>query len=289
MISELKRVAIIGLGLIGGSIGVGLKQNRLCADVVGYAPHHGPQALQLGLIDRYVSSAQEAAEGADLVVIATPPSMVIQTIELIAPRLKKTAVVTDVASTKAEIVSGVLAMLSGRGSINLFERFVPGHPIAGAETNGPVAANPKLFDGASVILTPTDQTQVSAIALVQSVWEQLGANTQIMTATEHDRCFALVSHLPHFVAFALAHAMATQSDGDQLLKAAGAGLRDTTRIAASPPELWIDIFEQNAVAMLAAIDGYQQSLDAMKKNLGSGSYAALAEQLRVAGEWRKQG
>ena len=287
MISELKHVAILGLGLIGGSIGAAIKRSGFSAEVVGYAPHHGPQALQLGLIDRYVLSALEAVEGADLVIIATPPSLVIATIEAIAPNLKKTAVLTDVASTKHSIVQGVFSMLEQQGHREFIGRFVPGHPIAGAETNGPVAANPNLFQGANVILTPTDQTQVTALALVQGLWAALGAKTQIMSASEHDRCYALVSHLPHFAAFALAHSLATQNDADQLLKAAGSGLRDTTRIAASAPELWVDIFEQNKPALLAAIDSFEQSLGAMKATLHSGSYAQLANQLKLASDWRR--
>lgn len=287
MMEQCNRVAIIGLGLIGGSIGAGLKQRGFNGEIVGYAPHHGPQALQLGLIDRFTLSAQEAVEDADLVVIAIPPSMIARTIALLAEHLKQTAVLTDVGSTKAAVIEGVAAALSDLNCGDLMDRFVPGHPIAGSEENGPVAANPHLFRDATVILTPLEHTQSAATARVQQLWSLLGAQTQFMTAADHDRRYALVSHLPHWAAFALAHTLATQADAGQLLEASGAGLKDTTRIAASAPQLWADIFSQNKAAILASIDVYQQSLDAMKSDVMANDYEALAQKLSAAANWRR--
>ena len=287
MIEQCNRVAIIGLGLIGGSIGSGLKQSGFVGEIVGYAPHHGPQALSLGLIDRFTVTAQEAVVDADLVVIATPPSLIVETISLLACSLKDSAVVTDVGSTKASIVQAVSVALNNSNYGGLIARFVPGHPIAGSEENGPVAANPALFCGATVILTPIEQTLPWAIAKVQQLWSVLGARTQLMTPADHDRRYALVSHLPHWAAFALAHALATQADANHLLAASGAGLKDTTRIAGSTPQLWVDIFSQNKTAILASIASYQRSLDAMKHDVMEDDYAALADKLRTASEWRR--
>ena len=287
MIEQCNRVAIIGLGLIGGSIGAGLKQSGFSGEIVGYAPHHGPQALSLGLIDRFTSTAQEAVQDADLVVIATPPSFIALTIGLTASHLKETAVLTDVGSTKSSIIEGVRATLNNSNLGGLMARFVPGHPIAGSEENGPVAANPGQFCDATVILTPIEQTLPSSIAKVQQFWSLLGARTQFMTPADHDRRYALVSHLPHWAAFALAHALATQIDAGHLLAASGAGLKDTTRIAGSAPQLWADIFSQNKSAILASIALYQRSLDAMKNDVIADDYAALAEKLSTASKWRR--
>ena len=287
MIEQCSRVAIIGLGLIGGSIGAGLKQSGFIGEIVGYAPHHGPQALGLGLIDRFTATAQDVVQDADLIVIAVPPSLIAQTISSIAGYVKPSATLTDVASTKVSIIDEVFALLSGSNHRDVVERFVPGHPIAGSEENGPVAANALLFRDAVVILTPHQHTQLTAIKAVQQLWSQLGAQTQFMSAADHDRRYALVSHLPHWAAFALAHALATQTDAAQLLAASGAGLKDTTRIAGSEPNLWRDIFSQNKTAILRSIELYQKSLDALGKDLRSDDYEALTEKLNVAAKWRR--
>lgn len=287
MIEHCSRVAIIGLGLIGGSIGAGLKLSGFSGEIVGYAPHHGPQALSLGLIDRFTSTAQEAVKDADVVVIAIPPSFIAQTICMVAGDLKATAIVTDVGSAKASIINEVNASLQETNNSDLITRFVPGHPIAGSEENGPVAANPQLFRGAVVVLTPDQHTQPTALLTVQQFWSLLGAQTQCMSPADHDRRYALVSHLPHWAAFALSHALATQTDSDQLLAASGAGLKDTTRVAGSEPNLWCDIFSQNKTAILASMESYQQSLDAMSRDLRLGDYDALIEKLNVASKWRR--
>jgi prephenate dehydrogenase len=279
----LGRVAILGLGLIGGSIGAAIKQRGLASRVIGYSPHHGSDALAHGLIDELALSNEHACKDADLVVIAVPPSAIAPTLIQIGSALLPTAVVTDTGSTKSKLMAQAQVALG-----SAYARFIPGHPIAGSEQSGPFAANAQLFNLARVILTPDPKfADPKCVQTVQNFWTSIGASTQILDAQVHDRQYALVSHLPHWVSYALAATLAHQTDASQLAQAGGAGLRDTTRIAGSSGALWVDISEQNREPLLAAITQFQGELAALKLALQVGDSQTLVALFNDASMWRK--
>ncbi len=280
---KLGRVAILGLGLIGGSIGAAIKQRGLASHVIGYSPHHGSDALAHGLIDELALSNEHACKDADLVVVAVPPSAIAPTLKQIRSTLSPTAIVTDTGSTKSAIMVQAQVALG-----SAYARFVPGHPIAGSEQSGPLAANARLFETARVILTPDKKlADLHCVQAVQDFWTALGARTYILDARVHDRQYAWVSHLPHWVSYALAATLAHQNDAAQLAQAGGAGLRDTTRIAGSSPALWVDIGEQNREPLLAAITEFQAELEAIKTALAAGDTQTLSALFSDAARWRK--
>ncbi len=250
---RLARVAIVGVGLIGGSFALALRRAGGAARIVGADRdlQSLERAVALGVIDTAAESASEAAEGADLVFVAVPVRAMGPVLHDISLGLAPHAVVTDAGSTKTEVARTAREELRER-----FPRFVPGHPIAGRESSGVEAAVPDLYRGARVVLTPTGATQDDALALVKTCWEACGARVATMEPEAHDRIFAAVSHLPHVLAFALVSEIASRADGADLLGFAAGGFRDFTRIAASSPEMWRDIALANREALLAELDRY---------------------------------
>ena len=250
---RLSRVAIVGVGLIGGSFALALRRAGGAARIVGADRdlQSLERAVALGVIDTAAESASEAAESADLVFVAVPVRAMGPVLHDISLGLAPHAVVTDAGSTKTEVARTAREELRER-----FPRFVPGHPIAGRESSGVEAAVPDLYRGARVVLTPTAGTQDDALALVKTCWEACGARVATMEPEAHDRIFAAVSHLPHVLAFALVSEVASRADGGDLLGFAAGGFRDFTRIAASSPEMWRDIALANREALLAELDRY---------------------------------
>ena len=250
---RLARVAIVGVGLIGGSFALALRRAGGAARIVGADRdlQSLERAVALGVIDTAAESASEAAESADLVFVAVPVRAMGPVLHDISLGLAPHAVVTDAGSTKTEVARTAREELRER-----FPRFVPGHPIAGRESSGVEAAVPDLYRGARVVLTPTAGTQDDALALVKTCWEACGARVATMEPEAHDRIFAAVSHLPHVLAFALVSEIASRADGGDLLGFAAGGFRDFTRIAASSPEMWRDIALANREALLAELDRY---------------------------------
>jgi prephenate dehydrogenase len=254
---RVKTLAVIGVGLVGGSLALALRRAGAVGSVVGY--DRDPQALErataLGVIDSASASASEAAKGAELVVVAVPVRAIGPVLHDVALSLSPEAVVTDVGSTKGEV-----ARIAGEELRDRFPRFVPGHPIAGRETSGVDSAVPDLFRAARVVLTPEARTAPDAVDLVKACWEAAGARVATMAAERHDRIFAAVSHLPHILSFALVSEIAGREDAADLLGFAAGGFRDFTRIAASSPEMWRDIALQNRAALLGEIDRYAARL-----------------------------
>ena len=250
---RLKSVAVVGVGLIGGSFALALRKAGAVSRIVGV--DRDRQALEraaaLGVIDTAADSASEAASRADLVLVAVPVRAIGPVLHDVALGLGPDAVVTDAGSTKADIVATAAQELRAG-----FARFVPGHPIAGREASGVDAAVPDLFRGARVVLTPEAATAPEATALVRACWEACGARVTEMPAAAHDRIFASVSHLPHLLAFALVSEIVSRPDAAELLGFAAGGFRDFTRIAASSPEMWRDIALANREALLEEIDRY---------------------------------
>lgn len=278
----INRVAIIGLGLIGGSIGKAIRLHGLAGQVVGFAGEdHGQQALALGLIDEVAPSLADAVSSADLVIVATPVTVVPSVFEHIARHLGEQAIITDCASTKASVVLAARQYLGAA-----FGRYVPGHPIAGSEFSGPTAAREGLFEGKRWLFSPVNRAQERHVDGLMDLVRGFGARPAILDAAEHDALFAEYSHAPHALVYALCLAVADGPHADRLADLAGAGFRDTTRIGASSPSLWADILFDNAEPTLASLGRVRQALDEVAAVLASGDKTALQAVVARASDWR---
>jgi len=268
----LRRLVVVGPGLIGGSFALAHKARAGVAEVVGLgrSPASLERALALRIIDRIALDAQEALAGCDLVLIAAPVAQTGTILAALAPFLERSTVVTDAGSTKASVVTAARAALGQR-----IGQFVPAHPIAGGETSGPDAARANLFEARTVILTPLAENSPAVIGLVDAAWRDCGATVVTMTPEGHDTALAAVSHLPHVLAYALVAHVAAARDGARNLALAGSGFRDATRIAASNPEMWRDIVLANRDAVLAQMDGYGALLETLRDLIAKGDGAAL--------------
>ncbi|MGC8784860.1 MAG: prephenate dehydrogenase [Armatimonadota bacterium] len=240
------RLCIIGVGLIGGSLGMAVRQRELAHHVVGVGRNAErlQVALQAGAIDEATTSLQDGVTDADVVVVCTPVGLIVPTIRLFQQWLSPKCVVTDVGSVKSTIVQQATDLLG--------ERFVGGHPMAGSEQTGVHNARADLFEGTSWALTPTEKTSPHALQKVTALAQGVGAQVITADPNEHDRAVALTSHLPHALALALVH-VAENTPYPQLI---GGSFRDGTRVAASSPELWRDIFLHNREHVLWAIDEF---------------------------------
>lgn len=272
-------IAVIGLGLIGGSIAGAALQKGVAQRVIGYDPFVGERALELNLVSEIATSAQAAVKDAELVVFAVPPSQIVATLNECVGHVSPSALLTDVASTKLAISNYVL--------VHKLNNFVPAHPIAGSEKNGPDAALTTLLNGAKVVLCPLPINSVEVTQRVGQFWSLLGARLQTMRADDHDRTYALVSHLPHWIAFALAHCLSEQRDAADLQQLSGAGLKDTSRIAASSAQLWADISVENKQELLSAIASFQGSMTQLQLALESNNKPALELIMHQAKAWRE--
>ena len=264
------RLSILGVGLLGGSIGLAVKAAGIPASIVGYG-HRATtlrRARETGAIDESASSSNEAVAGADLVVLCTPVGLFEELLTQIAPALKSGAVVTDVGSTKRSVVELAERLLPS--SVH----FVGSHPMAGSEKRGVEYARADLFQGARCILTPTGKTDPAALESVDQFWQKLGMQTERMSPQEHDRRICDVSHLPHAVAAAL---VAMQDDN--ALPLAGKGFLDTTRIAGGDGALWRDILQDNRDNLLDSIARLKKTLDRLERMLDPSQRDALAKWL----------
>ena len=247
-----RRLAILGTGLIGGSIGLGAR--RASIEVVGYDtdPRSLDAALERGAITAAAASPEEAAAMADLVVLATPVDLIPDLCTRLSGAVSKDAVVTDVGSAKALVVE--------RGVTSFGSRFVGGHPMAGSERHGITAASHDLFDGAWWILTPTEEISLDAYSMVSDVVFSLGARPVSLAPSIHDSLVARLSHVPQLAASAIVELAAAVGSKDALLGLAGAGFRDVTRIAASDPDLWVAIVRTNTRSVLEGLAGLEDRI-----------------------------
>jgi prephenate dehydrogenase len=276
-------VAVVGTGAVGGSIAGSLRARGLAREVRGLDPANAALACSLGLVDRAVGSLAEALDGAQWVVLAAPVPVnrALLADPVLRERLAPDAVLTDVSSTKASIVAAARAGLGAR-----LGRFVASHPIAGGDRGGPRAAKVDLLEGAHVIVCPTDDCDADALALTEATWAALGARVARMAPDHHDRLFAEVSHWPHAVAFALSASVGQGALADDARRYHGAGLRDTTRVGGSPPELWAGILLDNAGPTLDAARAFRAELDRIERAIAAGDRAALVEALARGAGWR---
>jgi prephenate dehydrogenase len=280
---KFKKVVIFGVGLIGGSFALALRKAGAVGEVVGFgrAQANLTQALDLGIIDRVGVDIPAEVGDADLILLATPVGQMAALMALIAPHLGAHTLVTDGGSTKTDVVHHAYAEFGDKIS-----RFVPAHPIAGAEQSGAAAAGAELYVGKKVILTPLPENAASAVARVQFAWQTCGANVHMLSYDQHDAVFAAVSHLPHLLAFALVHDLAQRENRELLLSFAASGFRDFTRIAASSPEMWRDICIANREALLKELKIYIAELNRISLALEEADASQLQQTFHAARELR---
>ena len=279
----IDKLVVIGVGLIGGSLACALRKARWVREIVGVGRGLAnlEAALELGVIDSYSQDAARAVADADMVVIGATLGSTAEILETIAPVLGVATVVTDVGSTKADVIVAARATLGVH-----FPRFVPGHPIAGTEMSGAAAAFAELYVDHHIILTPLVDTDADALARVQAMWEATGAQVSRMAVEDHDRVLAATSHLPHMLAFTLVDMLATASDADDIFAFAAGGFRDFTRIASSSPEMWRDIALTNREALLTMCENFSVRLDHLMQALRDGDGATLERSFQRAKEAR---
>jgi prephenate dehydrogenase len=277
------RLAVIGVGLIGGSFALALKQARLASHVVGAgrSPANLRLALERGAIDSIAKDAAAAARDAELVLVAAPVAQFPEIFRSLEP--PPGAIVTDAGSTKRDVVAAARKALGAR-----IAQFVPGHPIAGAEKSGAAAASAELFRGRRVVLTPLEENPRELVDRVEKLWSACGANVTRMGAEEHDSVLAAVSHLPHVLAFALVHEVAQRANAEQLFSFAAGGFRDFTRIASSHPEMWRDICVANRDRLLWELEKYGSKLAHLRSLLEKGDGPGLERLFGEAREARDQ-
>jgi prephenate dehydrogenase len=284
---HFNRAVIIGVGLIGGSLGMIIRRKGLASSVVGVGRRveNLKTAVTVGAIDRYVVDPKDAVNDADLVILATPVDTYERHLKEWASCLQPGAIVTDVGSVKGELVERAeRAMPAG-------VHFVGGHPIAGKEKTGAAAGSEELFAGRRCILTPTKQTDSQALDRIQSLWQEAGAVVLTMDPHLHDKILGAVSHLPHVAAFALMNALIdirAQVPELDLAGHSGGGLRDTTRIAASSPEMWRDIFLWNRENVVDCIGAYERSLGELRELVQNGDAAGIEKILERAKKEREK-
>jgi prephenate dehydrogenase len=281
------QAVIIGVGLIGGSVGMILRGKGLASTVVGVGRRveNLKTAVNVGAIDRYVVDPKEAVKDADLVILATPVDTYERHLNDWASCLRPGTIVTDVGSVKGDLV------VQSERRMPAGVHFVGAHPIAGKEKTGAAAGSEDLFTGRRCIMTPTRQTDPQALEQVQSLWQAAGAVVLTMDPYLHDKILGAVSHLPHVAAFALMNALVdirTQVPGLDLAGHSGGGLRDTTRIAASSPEMWRDIFLWNRDNVVAWIRAYERSLGELRQLIQTGDAAGVEKMLERAKEEREK-
>ena len=262
MNSTFKKVCIIGLGLIGGSIGLAMKRSKISNQIIGFARSNSTlkRAIELGLVDKVKDNLEDAVNDCDLIILATPLSTFKKLVEEMSPFLKKDCIITDTGSAKLSVIEDL------RGILPNNVEFIPGHPIAGTEESGPDAGFAELFDNRWCILTPTEENSSNAIDLIKEFWESIGSKVEIMDPLHHDKVLAITSHIPHLIAFNIvgtANNLANVTEKEVVKYSAG-GFRDFTRIAASDPKMWSDIFTYNSEAVLEMLELFSDDLAKLK-------------------------
>jgi len=276
------KLAVVGVGLIGGSFALALKQAKLATQVVGVGRNAAnlKLALERGAIDSIAPDPATAARGADLILVATP---VAQFPSVFASLADAKALITDGGSTKRDVIAAARKALGKKVA-----QFVPAHPIAGAENSGVGAASAELFRNRRVVLTPLRENSKPDIAKVEAAWSACGARVSRMDPEEHDAVLATVSHLPHVLAYALVHGVAKRNNSEQLFSFAAGGFRDFTRIASSHPEMWRDICLANRDRVLQELKSYANELGSIRKLIQKGDAAGLEKVFAAAREARNK-
>ena len=278
MPQKINRVTIIGVGLIGGSLGLALKEKKIAKKITGVGRREESLkiAQEMHEVDEATTDLVSGVKEADLVVIATPLDLTVETFKKILPHLKKGCVVTDVGSVKGPILKRIDHPF-----------FIGGHPLAGSEKRGPQAARVDLFREATVVLTPVEKTDEKALALVKGMWQDLEAKVLFLDCEVHDRLVAFTSHLPHILATSLTNLIGEVAEKEKrVLSLMGEGFRDTTRIAASPPNMWKEICLANREELSKAIKKFKEILSEMEEALSKEEGDKLLHKFEKAKETR---
>jgi len=287
MAAMFEQLGLIGCGLMGGSFALAMKRAGLVKRVVGYSksPSTTQRAMQMGVIDVEAPSALLAVSGADIVLVAVPVSATEATFKAIRHLITSNMLIMDVGSTKRDVVDAARRVL--RDHVGCF---VPCHPITGKEVSGVDHADPDLYQGRQVILTPIERTQVGHLKKAEELWTALGCHVQQMAPDSHDAAFAAVSHLPHLMAFALMHGITTQARGAEFLGLAGPGFRDFTRIAAADPKVWRDILMANKHELVEQSRVFERAMHDMLQLVEEGKAdeleAVIAAASQSRADWR---
>ncbi len=268
------KLAVVGVGLIGGSLALALKEAGAVGEVIGIGRGLAnlEKALELGVVDRYTQDLAEGVADADLVFLATPVLTLAQVAAAAAPHMKPGAVLTDGGSVKASVAEAIEPLMPEG------VHFVPGHPIAGTENSGAEAAFATLYHGRRCIITPTEKTDAAALDLVTRVWKTAGSEVVLMDVIKHDRVLAAISHLPHMVAYSLVNAVGSYDRYEEnILEYSAGGFRDFTRIASSDPTMWRDIALTNREALLEMMDRCEAFFAELKEDVRQGEGDKLYE------------
>jgi len=281
--SNYGTVTIVGVGLIGASLGLALKQAGVVTKVlgVGRSKENIDQALKMGAIDGVVDLV-EAAKQSDVIVLCTPVAQMRTAFEIIEPHLEPKTMITDVGSTKGDVILAAKEVLGKKAC-----QFVPAHPIAGGAQHGASAAKVNLFEGKQTIICPLQENSPEDIALITGFWESVGSIVKKIGSVQHDAIYAAVSHLPHLLSYALMASVVNSEDADQKLGHVGAGFKDFTRIAASNPEMWRDICLGNRTAILKELDQYLLIVNHMRKLIAESDGEGLEKLFNKASKARQ--
>lgn len=281
---QINTLAILGVGLIGGSLARALKKHNAVNRVIGYGRHTPSliKAKELGVIDEFDKDLAHVVRAADVIVIATPLGCYEELLQNMKTHVKTDAIITDVGSVKGSVVDAAEKHLSDA------TRFVPGHPIAGTENSGVEASFAELFEAHRIILTPTTQTNIHALSIITAMWEMTGAEVVNMDVESHDQILAATSHLPHMLAYALVDCLASMEDSDEIFCNAAGGFADFTRIASSSPEMWHDICYSNRKSLLSVLDKFDQHIDQIRQAIVNDDSESLLQIFQNAKQQRDQ-
>ena len=270
----IDKLAIIGVGLIGSSLSLALRQAGEVGRVSGYGRNRDnlEKGVELGVLDEFGSDIAQTVADADMVVVAVPLGAMQSVFAELKNSVSPDAVITDVGSSKASVVEAARAELG-----DILPRFVPGHPIAGTEKTGVEAGFASLYQNRRVILTPVAETDARASERVTEMWQQCGAIVEQLEVEHHDKVLAATSHLPHMLAYALVHQLSGLNEHEEIFRYAAGGFRDFTRIASSDPVMWRDVCLANGTALVALIEQYQQELDRIESAIRAGDAERLLE------------
>lgn len=282
MTVHFDKVTIVGVGLVGGSLAMVIKEQRLASHIVGVGRgiQNLKDAAKRGIVDDYTTDLVEGVKGSNLVVLATPVCSIPGIIKEISQHLNKGTIITDVGSVK----QGIVQVIENSMPDDLL--FVAGHPIAGTENSGAKAALPTLFREMRCVLTPTKKTDPHALEKIKHLWEQAGSNVIIMSPEDHDRILAAVSHLPHIVAYSLVNSLLAMEDSGDVLNYCAGGFKDFTRIASSSPEMWRDIFLLNKDKILESVTNFQEAIKKLKDLIESEDGQGILDELEKSASVR---
>ena len=282
----MNKVLIFGVGLIGGSIALSLKKTGLTSSIIGVGRNQDNlnDAIKLKIIDHTSQDLDKNIAEANIIIIATPVAQIPSILKIIQPYLSSHTIITDVGSTKTDVIESAREILGQQ-----YSQFIGGHPIAGSEKHGAMAAHSDLFKNKNVILTPDQHSSLRAREMITTLWKNAGAKVSYMSHIDHDKIFSTISHLPHLLAFSLVDMIAQRSNANELLKYAASGFKDFTRIAASSPEMWKDIIFANKKFILEDIKYFENQMelinDAIKHEDEKKILALFKNASKTRNEW----